>query len=72
MIKTVFFIVTAYGLVMDWAGPVPTMEICVEATKQVHQKILEDGVTKNGVDIPVEDIILGCYYTEQPVVGQPR
>ena len=81
MIKTVFFIVTAYGSIIDWAGPVPSigeltpMEVCIETAGRVHQRLLiaaEDGVDKRtGKEIPVADIKMGCYnVAEEPVIGE--
>ena len=74
--KTVFFIVTAYGLIIDWAGPVQTMEICVEAAGEVQQHLTIVGSAPSKVSggrVPAEDIGLGCYYvTKHPVVGEPH
>lgn len=81
MIKTVYFIVVAYGAIIDWAGPVPAisepfagppltaMEVCVKAAGEVQQWLLQS-TDYNG--IPVDDVKLGCYNVDQqPIVGEP-
>ena len=81
MIKTVYFIVVAYGSIIDWAGPVPAvqaltaMEVCVKTAGMVQQNLLNGDIAeygKAGEIIPVEDIKLGCYYVdEEPIIGAP-